>query len=225
VADQRGAAVVLLGHTQDDQAEQVLLAMARGSGTRSLAGIPPRRGRLRRPLLHVPRSITEQACAAAGLEPWRDPHNEDDRFTRVRARRLLPVLEAELGPGVVAALARTAALARADADALDAQADLVVRALPADAASPASDAVGVDVDLLAELAPAVRARVLRALAVRAGTRRGDLSATHVAALDALVTRWRGQGEVALPGGVRAVRRCGRLHLWTTATWETTSPRC
>src|SRR5690606_30065885 len=119
-ADRLGADVVLLGHTRDDQAETVLLGLARGSGTRSLAGMAPRSGRLVRPLLELPRSSTEQACAEAGLEPWRDPHNADPGYARVRVRsRVLPVLEAELGPGIAAALARTARLARDDADLLD----------------------------------------------------------------------------------------------------------
>ncbi|ABK51976.1 tRNA(Ile)-lysidine synthetase [Acidothermus cellulolyticus 11B] len=124
VAAQCGAAAVLLAHTLDDQAETVLLGLTRGSGLRSIAGMPERFGpadRYRRPLLGIPRSVTRRACRDAGLPFWDDPQNHDPAFTRSRLRhRVLPVLRAELGPQVVAALARTAALARADADALDA---------------------------------------------------------------------------------------------------------
>ncbi|WP_460447494.1 tRNA lysidine(34) synthetase TilS, partial [Angustibacter aerolatus] len=115
VADQLGAGAVLLGHTLDDQVETVLLGLARGSGTRSLAGMPARRGVLRRPLLDVGRDVTHAACAALGLTPWLDPHNADPRFARSRARALLADAEPRLGPGLAAALARTAALARDDA--------------------------------------------------------------------------------------------------------------
>ncbi|WP_048556675.1 tRNA lysidine(34) synthetase TilS, partial [Nostocoides japonicum] len=120
VAAAHRATAVLLGHTRDDQAEQVLLGLARGSGARSLSGMPRRRGVYRRPLLGVTREQTRSACRAEDLTWWDDPHNADPAYARVRARRLLEVIEAELGPGVGAALARTADQLRADADHLDA---------------------------------------------------------------------------------------------------------
>ena len=121
VGDRRGA--VLLGHTRDDQAETVLLGLARGSGLRSLAGMPRERGVFRRPLLDLPRE-TVHAAVPAGAPLVDDPHNRDDRFARARVRHtVLPMLERELGPGIAAALARTADLARADADALAELAD------------------------------------------------------------------------------------------------------
>ncbi len=118
-AAKRGA-TVLLGHTLDDQAETVLLGLARGSGLRSLAGMSPRRAGLLRPFLGLRRATTAAVCTEAGVQPWADPHNADPAFARVRVRtRVLPGLEAELGPGVAEALARTADLAREDADLLD----------------------------------------------------------------------------------------------------------
>ena len=125
------AAAVLLGHTREDQAETVLLGLARGSGTRSLAGMRARAGRYRRPLLDLPRDVVAAASWAAAesdprLEPWTDPHNGDPTYARVRVRsQALPLLESTLGPGIVEALARTAALAQEDADALDEWADRV----------------------------------------------------------------------------------------------------
>jgi len=119
-AKEYGAAAVLLGHTLDDQAETVLLGLARGSGGRSLAGMPARRGAYRRPLLAVRRATTGAACAELGLPAWQDPHNRDLRFARARVRhQALPALEAALGPGVAEALARTASQLRADAECLD----------------------------------------------------------------------------------------------------------
>ena len=196
-----GAAAVLLGHTRDDQAETVLLGLARGSGARSLAGMRPRSGAYRRPLLGLDRELTRAACDAEQLSVWEDPHNADPTYARVRVRRrVLPVLEAELGPGVSAALARTAELLAADADALDAWAERETAAC--------GGADGLRAERLATLPPAVRSRVLRRAALAAGCPATDLSAAHIDALDALVTRWHGQRGIDLPGSVRAARRGG-----------------
>jgi hypoxanthine phosphoribosyltransferase len=209
-ADREGAVAVLLGHTRDDQAETVLLGLARGSGSRSLAGMAARNGRWRRPLLGLPRSSTERVCAALQLTPWRDPHNEDPRFTRSRLRSAVPVLEEALGPGATAALARTADQLRDDADALDERADRVWPDVAFGTPGPARGSIELDVGALAELPPAVRRRVLRRAATSAGSAPGALAASHLRALEQLITGWRGQGPVHLPGGVKGLRRCGRL---------------
>jgi tRNA(Ile)-lysidine synthase len=202
-AAQRGARFVLLGHTLDDQAEQVLLGLTRGAGARSLAGMPRARDRFRRPLLGVSRARTRTSCAALDLEFWDDPMNEDRAFTRVRARAALVDLERDLGPGVPAALARSADLLREDADLLDSLADEAVSALGA-----GPWAVG---DLHA-LPRAVRTRVWRRLALAAGAPAGQLSARHTEACDALLTRWHGQGPVSLPGPLAATRSAGRVSI-------------
>jgi tRNA(Ile)-lysidine synthase len=201
VAAREGATAIALGHTLDDQAETVLLGLARGSGARSLAGMRPRDvgagALILRPFLGVRRTTAASACAAMGLTPWHDPHNADRRYARVRVRLdALPALEAAVGPGIAESLARTADLLRADADALD------------------ELAIGVSsmaVDDLQALLPAVRRRVLRAAAVAAGAAGGELAAVHVSELDRLVTDWHGQRPVSLPGGLVAERRCDRLH--------------
>jgi tRNA(Ile)-lysidine synthase len=194
-AEERAVEVVLLGHTLDDQAETVLLGLARGSGARALSGMAAERGLFRRPLLGLAREAAAKACAEAGLVPWADPHNDDPAFARVRVRsRVLPVLEEELGPGVAEALARSAAQLREDADALDA----MTPELPDEPLC----------DQLAALVPAVRARALKRWAERlAGT---AVTSVHVDALRALVEAWSGQGPVDLPGGVRIRRTEGRL---------------
>jgi tRNA(Ile)-lysidine synthase len=195
------AVAVLLGHTLDDQAETVLLGLARGSGPRSLAGMPPRRGIFLRPLLGVRRSVTAEACAALGLSAWSDPHNADRRFARVRVRLdALPALEAALGPGVAEALVRTADQLRDDAEVLEKIA----------ASERERDDFPMSAASLAVLPGAVRTRVLRAGALAAGCPAGALTASHVARIEELVTGWRGQRGVDLPGGVRAARRSGEV---------------
>ncbi|BFU41925.1 tRNA lysidine(34) synthetase TilS [Krasilnikovia sp. MM14-A1004] len=203
VAVRWGAVAVLLGHTRDDQAETVLLALARGAGPRGLAGMPARRGRLMRPLLDVARADTRKACAALGLSPWEDPHNADPAYARARVRgRALPALVAALGPAVVDNLARTATLLAADTAALD--------ALAAGALDAARTDKGLSVAALAALDPAVRGRVLHAWARELGAPGGALSHRHVDALDALVMGWHGQGATHLPGGGAVARRAGLL---------------
>jgi tRNA(Ile)-lysidine synthase len=215
-ATEYGAAAVLLGHTLDDQAETVLLGLARGSGGRSLAGMAARRGRYRRPLLAVRRAATAAACAELGLEPWQDPHNSDFRFTRARVRhQALPALEAALGPGVAEALARTATQLRADAECLD---DLAF-AESGQLRQGGSDPAGLDVAALAALPAAIRTRVLRDAAVMAGCPPGALAAGHIGLLDALVTAWRGQRWADLPGGVRARRQAGKVWFSSTGRGE------
>ncbi|TDD30763.1 tRNA lysidine(34) synthetase TilS [Kribbella turkmenica] len=213
-ADEFGADFVLLAHTRDDQAETVLLGLARGSGARSLAGMAAVAGLLRRPFLELPRATTAAACVASGLRPWHDPHNDDPQFTRVRVRHeVLPVLEGALGPGVVEALARTAGLLRADADALD-----MLAAEVAETAVRRTDGeVHCDVGTLESQPDAVRTRVLRQAALEAGCRATDLTAGHVAAVDALVTGWRGQRWIDLPQGIRAARRGGFIVLGPDVT--------
>jgi tRNA(Ile)-lysidine synthase len=196
---------VALGHTLDDQAETVLLGLGRGSGPRSVAGMVELREddgiAWWRPLLGLRRETTRAACAAQELPVWDDPWNADPAYTRVRLRaQVLPLLEEVLGGGVAPALARTAAQLREDLDTLDELAAAETTRVRADGTL---DAAG-----LAALPPALRRRVLRTWLRDAGV--PDLQAVHLAAVDALLTRWRGQGRVDLPGGAGVVRASGRL---------------
>ncbi|GAA4418616.1 tRNA lysidine(34) synthetase TilS [Georgenia halophila] len=221
--EHHGAAAVLLGHTLDDQAETVLLGLARGSGARSLAGMPARRGPWRRPFLALRRSQTEQVCHAAGLDFERDPTNAADgpwraadgsplRRAAVR-ERALPALVDALGPGVVEALGRTSAQLTRDADLLDAQAAALLEQALVTGEPPEDqddDAVVLDVAVLEAAHPALRTRALHAAALRAGATPGALAAVHIDTVDALVTAYHGQGPLTLPGPVSAARRCGTL---------------
>jgi tRNA(Ile)-lysidine synthase len=198
----RPAAAVLVAHTMDDQAETVLLGLGRGSGPRSIAGMPAALGVLRRPFLGLRRHETEQICTASGLSSWSDPHNVDPSFRRARLRHeVVPLLDEVLGGGVVEALARTADQVRMDVDFLD-------RLVTAHVGELA-------IDQLEALDPALRARVLRLAALEAGAVGSDLSSVHVRELDRLVTDWHGQTRVELPGRISAVREGGALHFVPT----------
>jgi tRNA(Ile)-lysidine synthase len=204
-AAEHGARIAL-GHTLDDQAETVLLGLGRGSGPRSVAGMVEDRPPYWRPLLAVRRGTTRRACADQGLPVWDDPWNDDPAYTRVRLRtEVLPLLEEVLGGGVAPALARTAALLREDLDALD---DLAAGQLARLAAEGGGADGGLPAPELAQLPAALRRRVLRGWLRASGV--PDLQAVHLGAVDALLTRWRGQGRVDLPGGAGVVRASGRL---------------
>jgi len=193
-----------LAHTKNDQAESVLLGLARGSGTRSLSGIAQVNGEFIRPLLEVDREITELACQENGIAPWEDPHNSDPHYARVRVRKqILPLLESTLGPGIVDALARSSTILREDADALDLLANQIYASV---------DPANLDVEELERLPKALRIRLLRLSIYGLGAPDGSLSADHLAPVEALITNWHGQGEISLPGGVKVERISGRLSL-------------
>ncbi|MGG7507651.1 tRNA lysidine(34) synthetase TilS [Plantibacter sp. YIM 135249] len=188
-----GAHTILLGHTLDDQAESVLLGLARGSGAASLQGMAPTTGVLVRPMLGLRRTTTVEACAAQGLEPWTDPQNTDPAFTRVRVREtVLPTLERALGPGIAEALARTAEALREDAWAFDEMIEEMIEEI----VEHAEAGIAVSVGALAANPAALRQRIIRYVVQS----EFGVSLTRVQTIEVarLVTDWRGQGPIDLP---------------------------
>jgi tRNA(Ile)-lysidine synthase len=214
-AAETGAALVLLGHTLDDQAETVLLGLARGSGANSLHGMRPSTGSgtasgsgarfvYARPLLGIRRASTVQFCIDSGLTPWMDPQNLDESFARVRVREtIMPLLERELGPGIAEALARTAEQLREDSDALDHFAEEVAEEL----ADLAESGISLPVRALASNPAALRQRLIR-LAVESEFH-VSLSRSQTLEVARLVTHWHGQKALDLPG-IRVERQGGLL---------------
>ena len=190
-----GPGPILLGHTCDDQAESVLLGLARGSGGRSLAGMRAVTGRYRRPLLGLRRAVTEAACAEWGLVPWHDPMNADSRFLRVRARHAIAQLDQSFVSGVTEALARSAGLIADDVDYLD----TLVAELPCHEQ--------LEVGALADLARPLRTRLIRRWLLAAGL--DGPTAHDIGRVEELVTQWHGQGPLDL-AGIQVTRRGGFL---------------
>jgi len=212
IARSEGAAAVLLGHTLDDQAETVLLGLARGSGATSLQGMAPVResddGMLwMRPLLGVRRATTRACCTASGIEFWDDPHNLDTRYARVRTRdRVLPVLETELGPGIAEALARTAEQLREDAEAFN---EMIHETIE-DIVEHAEAGIAVSVAALAANPAALRNRIIRLVV----DSEFGVSLTRAQTLEVarLATDWSGQGPIDLPACT--ARRAGGQIVFT-----------
>lgn len=195
-----GATRIATGHTRTDQAETVLLRLLRGAGSRGLAGIPPRRGAVIRPLIDRGRDEGLGYLAELGLS-WRDdPTNASPRFARNRIRHeAWPALRA-LAPSAERALARAADLLRDDDRALAGRARRRVR-----------EATGVDVASILSEPLAVRRRVVRRLWRNATGSGRALEAGHVEAVLALLERGR-PGAAALPGGRLGRCRYGRLEI-------------
>lgn len=212
LAEERGAEQILLAHTLDDQAETVLLRLARGSGARSLAAMRQCDRPWHRPFLGIPREVVHRVARERfeplGHTPWDDPHNHDRAFARVRVRQGLRDLESDLGPGLTGNLARSASLLGDDADALDSWAEgEFERIVGID-----EGGVGAAVADLLDLPRAVRTRVLRSMHRHLVGPSEDLTFEHIVQLDAMVTRWKGQGPAQLPDGVTAGVEYGRLTL-------------
>ncbi len=205
------AQVILLGHTLDDQAETVLLGLARGSGARSLNGMAMHSGRYLRPLLSISRKTTQAFCADSELSPWLDPMNHDPRYARVRVRlNLLPKLEQEIGPGIAEALVRTAEQLREDDEVLSRLADAVYSQI----VTTKSNAIQIGVEAFRAQPLAIRHRLIaRALDVLEAP---TFARVHILAIDELVDRWQGQKPLTLPG-VRVERLGEIISLKTTKT--------
>lgn len=210
-----GASRVLLAHTRDDQAEQVLLGLARGSGTRSLAGIPASRGPYRRPLLSFSRQDTEAICRHHGLTWWEDPMNADPRYLRSRIRHeILPILEEQLATGMRDSLARTAEIAADDAAYLEAEAKARFPQLLED--PDESGAIRLKLQQLRGEPPAIRRRIIALAVVAVGG--SNPSYERLTAAEKLVTGSRSagpiqmEGEVSIHRGARGSQEYGKLVL-------------
>jgi tRNA(Ile)-lysidine synthase len=190
---------IVLGHTSDDQAETVLLGLARGSGARSLSGMSEVTGKLLRPLLSVSRKVTVQFCKDEQIRVWNDPQNKSLKFLRVRVRsKVIPFLEKQLGPGIAWNLIRSSDQLRQDDNYLSAVALKEFKKL----AKTTSSSVSIEVAKLEKLPEAILHRVLKQ---SIDYFQLDSSRKHVLAVADLISNWHGQKPLSLPG-IRVLRK-------------------
>jgi len=213
-AEKHSAVFTMLGHTLDDQAETVLLGLARGSGAKSIAGMPTLSpdGKYLRPLLGITRKHTVSYCEDLGLEFWSDPQNLDTKFSRVKARlKVLPVLEKELGPGIAQALARTAEILQDDISYLEAQAEQAFILV----AKTTNNSVMIDVDAFLKLPKALANRVIHKSLSLMGA---EPAKVQIDAVSDLVFNWHGQKPLTLPS-IRVERKGQEIILKSTKTMK------
>ena len=204
-ADRVRADAIAVAHSLDDQAETFLLRLVRGSGSRGLAAILPRAGRVIRPLLEISREDLRAYASDRGLLSRDDPSNRDLSIPRNRVRHeLIAYLEREFNPGINRVLSREAALAREDEDYLQRQAIDLARTIVLPTKGGKTE---IDTVALGSLHPALASRVVRnALTVRAHGR--FVGSDHVERLLRLADAPAG-AAVDLPGQ-RAFRHAGAI---------------
>lgn len=220
--------VVLLGHTQDDQAETLLLGLSRGSGPRSLAGMAPlaqlptstRDTLALRPLLHIRRRDLRAALRSENVAWVDDPTNEPDGEWRAKDGKpltrnairhtALPALREAVGDGVTRALADTADLLRRDNDALDMIAGQELERMKNEGsyvettdtekvARVGETVIVVQRESLLRLHPALSTRILRLCALKCGARAGELSRTHIDSMEKITRGQHGHRYADIPG--------------------------
>lgn len=192
----------LTAHTKNDQAEQVFLGLLRGSGVRSLAGIPEQRGVYIRPFLHaLSREGTETVCLENKLSYWNDPHNTSPKYQRVNIRKMIQDTEDYARQSIVDPLSRTAQMSAEDADALDMYTAFAYHNL---------EQAGWSIHVLKNIPAAVRKRAYRKKLIETGVNTDSVSFELTNRVDAFVTDWRGQGKISFSNNVVTFREYNAL---------------
>jgi tRNA(Ile)-lysidine synthase len=207
-ADACGASKIAVGHTSDDQVETVLLHLLRGAGPEGLAGMPPARGRIIRPLFDAARQDVEDYCASKGLAPRLDSSNLSRDFARNRIRLdLMPLLERD-HPALRRHLFRVAEIVREENSFLR---DIAVRELERMSLKCEDGEIVISARRLSRRPVALQRRIVReALRLLLEDLR-HIEHGHVEALRTLAVG-KGGREVHLPRGLRARLQGGRLFI-------------
>jgi tRNA(Ile)-lysidine synthase len=201
-----GATKIALGHTEDDQAETVLMRLLKGSSLTGLTGIPAVRGRFIRPLIEVSRAEIEDYAQKAGIKHVLDSSNLKDKYLRNDIRlNLIPYLMKNYNPNIVETLARTASVLRADDDYLEQVARTVAPSLVLE---ERKGGVVLERGKLAALHEALSSRVFLFAAELLG-KRAEISSTHIKSFIKIIKGEKPNATADLPG-VRIAREYGRV---------------
>lgn len=211
-AKEAGCSKIATGHTADDVAETVLMALIRGGGTRSLGGIPPVRQNVIRPLLCLERREIAEFLAAQGIGYREDSSNRSTHYLRNKVRlELIPFLKERFNPSITATLARTAEVVRDDAALLEEEVEGRLLTL----IDENGGGVVVPIKAMETLRPAARRRIIRGAWQRimdASDVHSLLSAGHVASILSLALEGKSGDSLCMPGGVTVKKCYGELRL-------------
>ena len=194
--------VFLLGHTKSDQAEQVFLGLLRGSGTRSLSGMPSTSGVYRRPFLNtLSRKDTQKVCEENNVDYWCDPHNDLTIYQRVSIRQLIQDTERKTGQDIVTPLVRSALISSEDAEALD---FYTVKAYQE------VEENNWEISFLNSVPVAIRKRVFKTKLTELGVTTDTITSLLLNRVNELIEEWHGQGGVSFSKGVTVLRMEGKI---------------
>ncbi|MBI5587747.1 MAG: tRNA lysidine(34) synthetase TilS [Deltaproteobacteria bacterium] len=205
-AGKYGAGRIALGHTEDDQAETVLMRLLKGSSLAGLAGIPPVRGPFIRPLIEVTRVEIEEYAREKGVGYLIDSSNLTDKYLRNDIRlNLIPYLKQRYNPNIVETIARTASVLASDDDYLEKEA---LRVLPEAVLERKKGRVVLDRKRLLALHEALSARVFLSAAGFL-FKRADISSTHINSFRDVINGKKPNAVADLPG-LRLAREYDRM---------------
>lgn len=221
VAREWGANKVALGHTSDDQAEEVLIRLIRGAGPRGLSGIPAvRDGLFVRPFLRVSRKQIMACLSANNISYRTDISNDSFRFLRNRIRhRLLPLLEDEFNPRMKDVLVQTASILRDDDDFLRGMADDVWPDLSRSESREGSDLLSVDLNLFSGIPHPVQMRILMKGLVLSGSNIKQIGFRHLEAVYSICTSGGPYKALSLPGEITVEK------IYDNLIFRKTEPQC
>lgn len=206
-AQRLGAGVIATAHTGNDNAETVLLHLARGTGLRGLTGIAPVRGRIVRPLLTTSRQEVEDYLRYYALPYMNDSTNQSDAYTRNRVRHKIVPEFNDIYPGFLERITQTTTALRLDEECLSQQAQLL-----ADQARQRGGGLEISAQAIAQAHPALAVRAVRILIGRMTQGNDNCTAAHLSALVELCRRGAPSARTDLPGGLRAWREYDSLVL-------------
>ncbi len=205
VAEERSLDLIATAHTADDQAEEVIMRLLRGSGLDGLSGIAASQNGVVRPLLFARRREIEAFLRRAGLEWREDSSNTSPKYLRNRVRRdLLPLIESRFNPSIVRTLNRVAEVM---GEAREALAFFASRAFD-ECVDTDGHSASLSIEAVSAYPAALRKEIYKRVLASLGLVGPALAKVHLDTVDAVVMGKRPSGEVHLPGG-----RFRRVYGW------------
>ena len=220
ILEKKGGGKIALGHNLNDNAETVLIRLARGTGPKGLEGIPPVRDNIIRPLIECSRELIEKYCAENDLEFKTDSTNLMDIYSRNKIRLgVMPVL-AELNPNAAENILNTANLIKEENSYIE---KMSGKAYTSCVLKDEGGKVSLDLGKLRSFDDIILKNVLRKAVLSARGSLKDISSAHIDILSGLMAKGTGK-SVSLPG-IRAEISYGKLNIHPANEEKKSEPFC